>query len=91
MVFNCIFSVCSNFFIVFLIFSWSSLAFLLYFCCCFAVFCSICAVEARESLSSWFPPDSGIIEKVEAIRVEFPNGFDILREAGQIHNIIKFI
>jgi hypothetical protein len=31
--------------------------------------------EVKESLNTWFPPDSGIREKIADIRKRFPRGF----------------
>jgi len=33
--------------------------------------------KAQSVLRSWYPPDSGITEKMEAIHEEYPNGFEM--------------
>jgi len=42
----------------------------------FEVWQSLCAGDTKGTCDSWYPPESGIREKIQKIHETFPNGFD---------------
>ena len=37
--------------------------------------------EGRQNLASWFPPGSGIVEKIEKLHAAYPDGFKVVEES----------
>ena len=35
--------------------------------------------EPAANLRSWFPPDSGVLERIAALRAEYPDGFEVTK------------
>ena len=40
--------------------------------------------EAAENLKSWFPPDSGLLQRIQDMHAAYPNGFSVLKE--EVHD-----